>query len=100
MIAVAILVGAAVGLLTGLLGGALTRRALKSGRSEAVTAASFGRTLLDLGVLTLIFLLRGRLPFDWTVTLIAAAVSLSLCTIAVSFLLAKDMKGKGNGGDP
>ena len=47
------------------------------------------RTAVDIAALASIFLLRVYLPFDYTYSLIAAAVAMSIGTIIFTFRLAK-----------
>lgn len=87
-IAAAILLGLLWGSLCALLGGSITRTALKKNTETALMTGNFLRTLVDLTALGLVFLLRALLPFDYSYMLIAAAVALSLGTIIISFRIA------------
>lgn len=87
-IVIAILLGLLWGAAVALLGGFVTRRAFQKATNGAIMAGNLIRTLLDLGALGLVFLMRNCLPFDYTYMLIATAVSLSLGLIIISFRLA------------
>ena len=84
----AVLVGLVWGALAALLGGLVTRRAFAKNSTSAVMVGNLLRTLIDLTALGAIFLLRNLLPFDYTWTLIAAAVALSIGTIVISYRIA------------
>lgn len=87
------LFGALAGLLLGALGAFLNYRinlaALKKGNSRAFVAASIGRLGVDLAALGVIFLLRKRLPFSYEAAMLAAAVALSLGSIALAFFATR-----------
>ncbi len=84
-----VLLGLVWGALFALLGGLIMRRALAKNTNAAVLAGTLLRTALDLAALGLLYLARGVLPFDWGWMLIAAALSLTVGLILVSFRLAR-----------
>ncbi len=84
-----IFLGLVWGALFALLGGLILRRALAKNTNAAVLTGTLLRTALDLASLGLIFLLREYLPFDWQWMMIAAAVSLSIGLIVISFRAAR-----------
>lgn len=88
-IALAILLGLVWGAMGAVLGGFVTRWALRKNQNGTIIAGNLIRTVIDLSVLGLVFLLRSVLPFDYSYTLIAAAVALSIGTIVISFRLAR-----------
>ena len=85
---IAVMVGLVWGGLAALLGGMITRRAFRKNSTAAVMVGNLLRTLVDLTALGLVFLLRKLLPFDYTWTLVAAAVALSIGTIVISYRIA------------
>ena len=93
-----IVVGAAVGLLWGALiawlNSRITRNSVARGTANAVMAGNFTRTLIDIGALALIFLLRRVLPFSFEATIVAAAIALGLLTVLFAFRLAKTVDGR------
>lgn len=87
-----ILAGLVWGALAALLGGLVTRACLKKNSNGALLGGNFLRLAIDLAALGSVFLLRNALPFDYSISMIAAAVALSLGTIVISFRLAAGQK--------
>ena len=88
-IALAIFLGLVWGAMGAVLGGFVTRWEIRKNKNGTILAGNLIRTLIDLSVLGLVFLLRNVLPFDYSYMLIAAAVALSIGTIFISFRLAR-----------
>ena len=88
------------GALAGLLWGALAafvnlkinQAALKKNTNAAMIGANTARTAVDLIALGTVFLLRKHLPFSFEATIIAAAVSLSLLTVALAYWVTRPEK--------
>lgn len=85
----ALLTGAALGALAVFINYRITKKALEKNSNNAVMVTSVLRTAIDAAALASLFLLRGVLPFDFTYSLIAAAIVMSLGTIVFTFKLAK-----------
>ena len=84
----AVLVGAAWGVLMGFVNMLLMRAALKKNANGALLGANMLRTLLDLAAFAAVFLLRGVLPLPYTFVLVGTAAGLSITTIVLSYRLA------------
>ena len=88
------------GALAGLVWGALAafvnlkinQAALKKNTNAAMIGANTARTAVDLVALGTVFLLRKHLPFSFEATIIAAAVSLSLLTVALAYWVTRPEK--------
>ena len=85
----ALLAGFAWGALCALPGLLITKKALAKTTTAALIAGNFLRMGVDLAALAAIFLLRDRLPFDYTWCLIGAALALTAGLLLVSFRLAR-----------
>ena len=84
-----VLAGLAWGALIAFLNSLITKNALKAEGGSALLTANLLRNVLDIAALAVIFLLRKVLPFSYTATLIAAAVSLSMLTILFMYKIAR-----------
>ncbi len=81
---ISVLGGLIWGASAALLGGALSKAALRSGTASGVMASSLSRTAVDIGALAAVYLLRGVIPMEWEAAMISAAVGLT----GVGFYLA------------
>ena len=85
--------GAAAGLVWGiliaLLNNRITKASLKTEKTVALMGANVARTLVDLAALGLVFLLRNQLPFRFDAALIATAIGLSITTIVLAYRVGK-----------
>lgn len=67
----------------------ITKKSLASDSNNMVMVSGVLRTAVDIAALASIFLLRSHLPFDYTYSIIAAAVAMSMGTVIFTFSLAK-----------
>lgn len=85
----AVLAGLAWGAAAAAVNGLITKKGLSKDSNNMVMVSGVLRTAVDIAALASIFLLRVYLPFDYTYSLIAAAVAMSIGTIIFTFRLAK-----------
>lgn len=67
----------------------ITKKSLTAASNNMVMVSSVLRTAIDIAALASIFLLRSFLPFDYTYSIIAAAVAMSIGTLIFTFRLVK-----------
>ncbi len=67
----------------------ITKKSLASSSNNMIMVSGVLRTAVDIVALASIFLLRSYLPFDYTYSIIAAAVAMSMGTLIFTFSLAK-----------
>ena len=87
--AVAVLCGLAWGALTAFVNFLIMKKSLAKQNTKAVIGSSYLRTLIDVASLAAILLARNILPFDYTVTLIAAAAVMGILTVVFTYRLTR-----------
>lgn len=85
--------GALAGLVWGaaaaLLNAFVSKKCIAKNSSGAMLAANAIRSVVDIGALAAVFLLRKLLPFSFEAALIGTAVALSMLTIVFAYRLSK-----------
>ncbi len=86
-------IGAIVGLLWGALiawlNSRINKAAIAKNSTKALMAANFGRTLVDIAGLAVIFFLRKVLPFSFEATIAGTAASLGLLTVFFAYRMSR-----------
>lgn len=93
IILLSVIAGLVWGSLFGLAGSLITKK-MVSGDARLISSMSLVRTLLDVVALAAVYFTRNLLPLRFEVTLIAAAVALSLISIVTAFRTAAALKDK------
>lgn len=83
------LCGVLWGALAALLGGRLSKAALRASSTGAVMVSSVSRTAVDIGALAAVYLLRHTLPVHWEAAIIGTAVGLTAVGFYLSWRLAR-----------
>ena len=91
IIALSILAGLAWGALFGLIS-ALISKKIASGDGKKIPALGMIRMLIDVAALAAVYFTRDLLPLRFEVTLVSAAIALSLVGIVAAFRTAASMK--------
>ena len=91
IIALSILAGLAWGALFGL-SSALISKKIASGDGKKIPALGMIRMLIDVAALAAVYFTRDLLPLRFEVTLVSAAIALSLVGIVAAFRTAASMK--------
>ena len=89
-----ILAGFAWGAIFGLAGAMITKK-IASGDEKKIASLSMSRMMIDLAALAAIYFARNLLPLRFEVTLITAAITLSLFGIIAAFRIAASLKDGG-----
>lgn len=89
--AISIIAGLVWGALAAWLNSCITRKMLSKDTTNGVMLGSMLRSAVDIAALAVIFLVRNILPINYVYTLIAAAVSMSVITVAMSYRISKEV---------
>lgn len=82
------LAGAVWGLLAALLNAWVTKKCLAKNSANAMLAANFVHTLVDIAALAAVFLARNVLPVNFAAAIVATAAALSMTTIIFAYKFA------------
>lgn len=76
------------GALAAFIGALLSKKCLETGSVKAVSSAKLAKTAVNLAALAAVFLLRGVLPFRYELSLISAAISISILSTILAFRMS------------
>ena len=90
-VALSVLAGLAWGAIFGLIGAVITKK-MASGDQRKIASLSMIRMLIDVAALAAVYFTRKLLPLRFEVTLISAAIAMSLIGIFAAFRIAASIK--------